>query len=123
MDLRPESPSSDDTRVSTPNEASSFITINILSMDDAIREHQSKDGNKQIAWHSFKYHSGTNLEAKYWVGYYYYYHGEDIPELREIGEKERKKIAIDIFKETTEKGNLSARKEYGRYLLQHEQNF
>ena len=35
--------------------------------------------------------------------------------LREIGEKEKKKISIDIFKETADRGNLSTRKEYRKY--------
>ena len=34
--------------------------------------------------------------------------------------KKRKKIAIDIFKETADKGNPFAQKEYGRYFLQNE---
>ncbi|CAI2165226.1 7181_t:CDS:2 [Funneliformis geosporum] len=96
---------------------SSFVIIKILSMDDAIREHCSKNGNKQVVWDSFKYHSMVNIEARYWVGYYYYYHGEDIPELQNISKDERIKIAIDIFKETADKGNLLAREEYGKYLL------
>src|ERR1043165_1867303 len=53
--------------------ASSMVTIKILSVNDAIREHKSKYGNRQITWDSFKYHSITNPEARYWVGYYYYY--------------------------------------------------
>jgi len=112
----------DGTKVSTPNEVSSFVTINILSVDDAIREHKSKDGNKHIVWDSFKYHSVTNVEAMYWVGYYYYHHGEDIPELQNISKEERIKIAIDIFKKAADKGNSSARLKYGRYLLQNDEN-
>ena len=86
--------------------SSSIIAIKILSVNDAIREHKSKDGNKQVAWDSFKYHS------KYWIGYYYYYHGEDIPELQKMNKEERNKIAIDIFKKAADKGNPSAQSEY-----------
>ena len=35
----------------------------------------------------------------------------------------RKKIAVDIFKETADKGNPFARKEYGRDFLQNEHVF
>ncbi|CAG8731217.1 469_t:CDS:2, partial [Funneliformis mosseae] len=73
--------------------SSSPVTINILSVNDAIREHKSNDGNRKIAWDSFKYHSSTNIEAKYWLGYYYYHHGEDIPELKQINTKERINMA------------------------------
>src|SRR6266498_1943691 len=121
--------SNEDIKVSTSNEnslvsndpietVSSFEIIKILSVDDAIREHKSGNGRKQVVWDSFKYHSMSNIEARFWVGYYYYYHGEDIPELQNISKDERIKIAIDIFKETADKGNPSARLEYGRYLLQ-----
>ncbi|CAG8680419.1 1066_t:CDS:2 [Funneliformis caledonium] len=96
---------------------SSFRIIKIISVEDAIRVHKSKNGNKQIVWDSFKYHSMINIEARYWVGYYYYYHGEDIEELQQISKNERIKIAIDIFKETADKGNPLAREEYGKYLL------
>src|SRR5438094_907352 len=51
----------------------SVMSINILTVDDAINEHKSLNGNKQLAWQSFKYHSPANLEAKYWIGYYYYH--------------------------------------------------
>ncbi len=95
---------------------SSFVTITILSIDDAIHIHKSKNGNKQLAWQSFKYHSSTNIEAKYWLGYYYYHHGEDIPELQRINKKERFRIAVDIFKETADKGNPSAQLRYGLCL-------
>jgi len=96
---------------------SSFVTITILSIDDAIHIHKSKNGNKQLAWQSFKYHSSTNIEAKYWLGYYYFHHGEDIPELQQINKKERSRIALDIFKETADKGNPSAQLRYGLCLL------
>src|ERR1043165_7137180 len=76
------------------------ITIKILSVEEAIREHKSTDGKKQIAWDSFKYHSSTNIDAKYWLGYYYFHHGEDIPELQRINRKERIKTAVEIFRET-----------------------
>ncbi|CAI2167819.1 12882_t:CDS:2 [Funneliformis geosporum] len=92
---------------------SSSVTINILSVNDAIREHKSNDGNRQLAWDSFKYHSSTNIEAKYWLGYYYYHHGKDIPELQSIREPERIKMAVDIFKETADRGNPSAQLRYG----------
>src|SRR5436305_3140688 len=32
-----------------------------LSVDDAIKEHKFKDGNKQLAWQSFKHNSSTNI--------------------------------------------------------------
>ena len=89
-----------------------YITIKILGVDDAIREHKSKKCNKQLAWQSFKHHSSTNIEAKYWLGYYYY-HDKEIPELQQIDKKERIKIAVEIFKETADKGNPSAQLRYG----------
>jgi len=46
------------------------LTITILTVESAIREHKSKNGNKQLAWENFKHHSMTNLEAKHWLGYY-----------------------------------------------------
>ncbi|CAI2164743.1 7887_t:CDS:2 [Funneliformis geosporum] len=103
---------------------SSSITINILAtVDDAIREHKSNNGNKLVAWNSFKYHSITNVEARYWVGYYYFYHGDDIHELQPISEKERIKYAIEIFKETADKGNSSAQLRYGMHLWKKENNY
>ncbi|CAB4388393.1 unnamed protein product [Rhizophagus irregularis] len=97
---------------STKNNRNSPITITILSVDDAINEH--KKGNKQLAWQSFSYHSETDIEAKYWLGYYYYH--EEIPELQRISKEERIRIAIDIFKETADKGNPSAQLRYGMCL-------
>ncbi|CAG8662836.1 10428_t:CDS:2 [Rhizophagus irregularis] len=50
-------------RVSTLNDYYRYNRI--LSVDDAIHEHKSKNGNKQLAWQSFKYHSTNNDLAKY----------------------------------------------------------
>ncbi|CAB5382133.1 unnamed protein product [Rhizophagus irregularis] len=85
----------------------------ILSVEDAIREHKS-NGNKQLAWESFKYHSESNSEAKYWLGYYYYY--AEIPELQQLDQDERHKFALKIFRETADKGNPSAQLRYGMHL-------
>ena len=98
--------------------SSTPVVIEILSVDGAIREHKSKDGKKQLAWDSFKYHFISNIEARYWVGHYYYHHGEDIPELQKISKEERTKIALDIFKETADKGHPLAKLKYRMYLLQ-----
>jgi hypothetical protein len=89
-------------------------TVTILSVKDAITEHKSSKGDKQLAWQSFKYHSSTDIDAKYWLGYYYYH--EDISELQQIDKEERIKMAIDIFKETAERGNPSAQLRYGMCL-------
>ncbi|GBB94920.1 hypothetical protein RclHR1_02440014 [Rhizophagus clarus] len=94
----------------------SLININILPVNDAIKEHKLNNGDKQLAWNSFKYYSITNVEARYWVGYYLFYHGAEIPELQSINNEERNKIAVDIFKETADKGNPSAQLRYGMYL-------
>ena len=91
---------------------------NILSVDDAISEHKSRNGNKQLAWQSFKYHSITDIFAKYMVGYYYYH--EEVPELQNISKEERVRIAVEIFKETADKGNPSAQLRYGICLWQGE---
>ncbi|RIA81537.1 kinase-like domain-containing protein [Glomus cerebriforme] len=88
----------------------------IPSVEDAITLHKSPNGNKQSAWQSFKHHSSTNIEAKYWLGYYYYHHHEEIPDLKQISKEERIKIAINIFKETADKGNPSAQLRYGMCL-------
>jgi TPR repeat protein len=95
------------------------ITITVLSVDNAIHEHKSRNGNKKLAWESFKYHSSTNIEAKYWLGYYYY-HDKEIPELQQIDKKVRIKTAVEIFKETADKGNPSAQLRYGICLWQGE---
>ncbi|GES99722.1 kinase-like domain-containing protein [Rhizophagus clarus] len=92
-------------------------TITFLSVDNAIRENKSMNGNKKLAWDSFKFHSLTNFEAKYWLGYYYY-HDKEIPELQQIDKKERIKTALEIFKETADKGNPSAQLRYGICLWQ-----
>src|SRR5687767_15741835 len=63
------------------------LNVTILSVKDAISEHKSNKGDKQLAWQSFKYHSSTDLEAKYWLGYYYYH--EEIPEFQETSKDER----------------------------------
>ncbi|CAB4388270.1 unnamed protein product [Rhizophagus irregularis] len=96
----------------------SFFTITILTVDDAIRAHKSKNGNKQLAWQSFKYHSVTDIFAKYMVGYYYYH--EEVPELQKFSKDERVRIAVEIFKETADKGNPSAQLRYGICLWQGE---
>jgi hypothetical protein len=96
----------------------SFFTITILTVDDAVRAHKSKNGNKQLAWQSFKYHSVTDIYAKYMVGYYYYH--EEVPEFKEISKDERVRIAVEIFKETADKGNPSAQLRYGICLWQGE---
>ena len=69
-----------------------------------------------MAWNSFKFYSITNVEARYWVGYYYFHHGEEIPELQSINKEERIKNAVGIFKETADQGNSSAQLRYGMYL-------
>jgi TPR repeat protein len=99
------------TEVLTSND---FCT-KTLSVDEAINVHKSTNGDKQLAWQSFKYHSPTNIEAKYWLGYYYY-HDEEIPELQRINKDEKIKIAANIFKETADKGNPSAQLRYGMCL-------
>src|ERR1043166_993062 len=113
----PKSPSymsDDDENLTIDSQTiSSRITVAILSVEDAIREHKS-NGNKQLAWQSFKHHSETNNEAKYWLGYYYYY--AEIPELQQMNQDDRHKIALDIFKETADLGNPSAQLRYGMYL-------
>ncbi|CAG8441199.1 14351_t:CDS:2 [Funneliformis caledonium] len=38
----------------------------ILSVEKAIQEHKSNNGNKQLVWQSFKHHLETNIDAKYW---------------------------------------------------------
>ncbi|CAI2170324.1 14929_t:CDS:2 [Funneliformis geosporum] len=91
-------------------------TPRILSVEEAIQEHKSNNGNKQLAWQSFKHHSETNIDAKYWKGYYYFY-GE-IPELQQMDQQERNRIALEIFRETADKGNASAQLRYGMYLWQ-----
>ena len=101
------------------NAGPAYITIKILSVEDAVREHRSKDCDKQLVWQSFKHHSSTDIEAKYWLGYYYY-HDREIPELRQIDKKERIKFAVEIFKETADKGNPSAQLRYGICLWQGE---
>jgi len=100
----------------------SLTTINILSVEDAIREHKSKYGDKKLAWNSFKYHSAINVIARYWVGYYYYHHDDDIPELKSINPEERNAYAVHIFKETANKGNTSAQFRYGIHLWESEKH-
>ncbi|CAB4474333.1 uncharacterized protein OCT59_006882 [Rhizophagus irregularis] len=107
----------DDDDDSPSNQNQNIITITILSVDDAIREHKSKNGNKRLAWESFKHHSSTSLEAKYWLGYYYF-HDKEIPELLQIDKRIRIKTAVEIFKETADKGNPSAQLRYGICLWQ-----
>ncbi|CAB4488117.1 kinase-like domain-containing protein [Rhizophagus irregularis DAOM 181602=DAOM 197198] len=58
------------------------------SFDDALREHKSKNSNRRLAWESFKHHSSTSLEAKYWLGYYCY-HDKEIPKLQQINRRLR----------------------------------
>ncbi|CAG8582709.1 9613_t:CDS:2 [Rhizophagus irregularis] len=52
----------------------SLINISILPVNDAIKEHKLNNGDKQLAWNSFKFYSIINAEAKYWVGYYLFHH-------------------------------------------------
>ncbi|GBC04294.1 hypothetical protein RclHR1_00560021 [Rhizophagus clarus] len=99
---------------SMPPLSPSPTTITIPSVEEAVREHKSPNGNKRLAWQSFSYHSETDIEAKYWYGYYYYH--EEIPELQRINKEERIRIAINIFKETADKGNPSAQLRYGMCL-------
>ena len=77
-------------------------------------EHKSNNRHKQLPWQSFKYHSSTNIDAKYWLGYYYYH--EEVIELKPINREERIKTAAGIFKETADKGNPSAQIRYGMCL-------
>ncbi|CAB5383864.1 unnamed protein product [Rhizophagus irregularis] len=51
-------------------------------------------------------------EPEYRISYYYY-HGEEIPELQQLSKKEKFKIAASIFEETADKGNPSAQLRYG----------
>ncbi|CAG8458355.1 14899_t:CDS:2 [Funneliformis caledonium] len=91
--------------LSANNNQSALVssTFTILPVEDAIREHKSSNGSKLVAWNSFKFHSITNVEARYW--------------------EERVKNAIDIFKETADKGNSSAQLRYGMHLWQKENNY
>jgi hypothetical protein len=110
-------PYNNNARVSTLNDYYRYNKI--LSVDDAIHEHKSKNGNKQLAWQSFKYHSTNNDLAKYMVGYYYY-HDDVIPELQEMSREERFRIAVNIFEESADKGNPSAQLRFGICLWQGE---
>jgi hypothetical protein len=101
-------------KFSNQNGLPSSTNITILSVDEAIREHKSPNGNKRLAWQSFLYHSETDIEAKYWLGYYYRH--EEIPELQIINKEERIKTAANLFKETADRGNPSAQLRYGMCL-------
>ncbi|CAB4488115.1 unnamed protein product [Rhizophagus irregularis] len=108
----------DENLSSIDDNQSTMTSITILTVEDAIRAHKSKNGNKQLAWQSFKYHSVIDIYAKYMVGYYYYH--EEVPELQKISKDERVRIAVEIFKETADKGNPSAQLRYGICLWQGE---
>jgi len=118
----PKSPSymsDEDENLIIDQPKSLFPTI--LSVDEAIRVHKS-NGDKKLAWNSFKYHSAINVIARYWVGYYYYHHDDDIPELKSINPEERNAYAVHIFKETANKGNTSAQFRYGIHLWESEKH-
>ena len=97
-----------------------FTNVKILSVEDAIQEHKTNNGDKQLAWNSFKFHSITNVEARYWIGCYFYDYGEIIPELQSIEKEERIKNAVDIFKEIANQGHPSAQLKYGVHLWERE---
>ncbi|KAF0457459.1 kinase-like protein [Gigaspora margarita] len=88
----------------------------MMSVDQAIEEHQKPDGNKQKAWESFKYHAELgDIIAKYWVGYYLYH--SILPEHKENRQENLQHAAI-LFKEAADHGKVEAQLRYGFCLWQ-----
>ncbi|KAF0457465.1 kinase-like protein [Gigaspora margarita] len=93
-----------------------MLVDEMMSVDQAIKEHRKPDGNKQKAWESFKYYAELDdISAKYWVGYYLYH--SILPEHKENRQENLQHAAI-LFKEAADHGKVEAQLRYGFFLWQ-----
>ncbi|CAG8580451.1 3716_t:CDS:2 [Paraglomus occultum] len=92
-----------------------FGSFNSLTMEDALREHRAKNGNKRLAWETFNlYAAFGDVNAKYWVGYYLYY--EMVTLDPPVSKEERLKMAAKMFKEAADAGLPEAQLRFGHCL-------
>jgi len=87
---------------------------NILSMEEAIKNINHKDGSKEDAWKTFEeYAKFDDMTAKYWKGHCLFYNL--IPFSYEKDERDQQ--AAKLFKETADKGDVMlAQFQYGNCL-------
>ncbi|CAG8438913.1 5151_t:CDS:2 [Acaulospora morrowiae] len=95
------------------------LSLNVMSLKEAITEHRKKDSDKLKVWEAFKVHAEEfgDITARYWMGYYLYY---GLCPVENPGDKEAKKQrlkqAASLFKEAADKGIVEAQLRYGHCL-------
>ncbi|KAG9293109.1 hypothetical protein G9A89_016471 [Geosiphon pyriformis] len=121
--LRNNSQFSESEKGDSDNEGDSDEDCSIepprIPLQEAIREHKKKDGDKKKAWDAFQYYKNIgDIQAKYWVGYYLYYDILKFPET-EYSKEERLQESAKLFKESADEcGMQEAQLRYG-YCLWH----
>src|SRR5256885_120937 len=76
---------------------------NVMSIQDAIKEHKKSNGNKKAALEAFRVHAEhDNIIAKYWYGYYL---DKEEKLLNSKEREQRLQKAAALFKETADDGS------------------
>ncbi|CAG8549604.1 13144_t:CDS:2, partial [Gigaspora rosea] len=76
---------------------------NIMSIEEAIKQHDLKDGNICKAWESFEFYSKLgDMTAKYYKGYYLL---KNLMKFRD-NKEDRLKRAANLFKEAADEGDM-----------------
>ncbi|CAG8532770.1 21593_t:CDS:2 [Cetraspora pellucida] len=90
------------TNKNTSPTLTSFIR-SIMPIEEAIKQHKLKDGNRQEAWKPFEFYSKLgDTTAKYYKAYYLY---KNL--MRLCGnEEDRLKQATNLFKEAADEGDM-----------------
>ncbi|CAG8666644.1 14004_t:CDS:2 [Cetraspora pellucida] len=95
-----------------------FAEFGDISVEEAIKEYRSKNGNKQNAWKCFEAHANAgDITAKYWKAYFLYYNILNWPESTR---KERFEEAAKLFKEAADGDMEEAQLRYGNCLFKGE---
>ncbi|CAI2164338.1 13209_t:CDS:2 [Funneliformis geosporum] len=95
------------------------LSINVITVREAISEHKKKDGDKVKSWDSFKYHADefNDITARYWKGYYLYYGLCPIDDPSDkVAKRARLEEAANLFKEAADYGLSDAQLRYGHCL-------
>ncbi|CAG8511754.1 389_t:CDS:2, partial [Acaulospora colombiana] len=93
-------PTEDDLPEVDDNLALDDLSLNVMSLKEAIAEHKKKGGDKLMAWRAFKVHAEEfgDITARYWMGYYLYYDlcPIDDPEDKEARKKRLEQAAATV---------------------------
>ncbi|CAG8484894.1 12459_t:CDS:2 [Dentiscutata heterogama] len=112
-DLNQTPVTSTDQNVSSQKKA--YIK-NIMSIEDAIKQHNKMDGDKAKAWESFEFYSQLgDATAKYYKAYYLYKNFLESP----CSKEQRLNQAAKLFKEAADDGDITISQYYYAVCLYH----